>query len=110
MHNEGHPLPLQEPMEEFPSKDQTKKQVRFNVDEALGDDPTLPLDLTTFQVGCTAKEWDNTPSPSIPLSVDPPQPHCSSGHQCHPTHTVGAHPKVPRCSSLWITVLDQKDA
>ena len=32
-------------------KDYMKKQVRFNVDEDLGNDPTMPTDLTTFLVG-----------------------------------------------------------
>ena len=29
------------------------------------------MDLTNFLEGDTAKEWDNTPSPSILLPVDP---------------------------------------
>ena len=48
-----------------------KKQVRFYIDEDLGDDPTLPMDLTNFLEGDTAEEWDNTPSSCIPLTVDP---------------------------------------
>ena len=94
-YTEGWPYPLQEPMEECSPEDWTKKQVRFNVDEDLDNDPTLAMDLTTFQEGNTAEEWDNAPIPSIPLSVDPPQLPCSGGHQCHPTHTGEACLKVP---------------
>ena len=60
-------------MEECAPKDQMKKQVWFNMEEDLSSDPTLPTELTTFLAGVTAKEWDNDPSPSIPLSMDPPQ-------------------------------------
>ena len=47
----------------------TKKQIRFKVEEDLGDNPTLPPDLTTFLVVGMAKEQDDTPSPSIPLPL-----------------------------------------
>ena len=43
--------PLQEPMEEHQPRQQMKKEVRCDVEEELDDDPTLPLDLTTFLVG-----------------------------------------------------------
>ena len=49
---ECHP---HEPMEESAPKDWKKKQVRFEVGEDLGSDPTLPTELTTFLVGCTAR-------------------------------------------------------
>ena len=42
-------------MDECSPKDPVKKQVRFNVEEDLGDDPTLPTDLTTFLQWDTAK-------------------------------------------------------
>ena len=95
MHTEGHSPPLQEPMEECPPKDQTKKQVRFNVDEGMGGDTTLPMDLTTFLVGGTAEEWDNTPSPCTPLSVDAPKPLHSGCQKHHLIHMGRACLKVP---------------
>ena len=94
-------------------EEQMKKQVRFNVDEDFGNDSTLPMDLTTFLVGGTATEWDNTLSPSIPLSVDPPQPPHSKGHQCHPTNTGRGSPKGPHqtlCCSIPISATTQRDA
>ena len=72
-----------------------KKQVRFDTDEELGDNPILPLDLTTFPAGGTAEEQDNAPSPSTPFPMDPLWLPPSKGPQCHPNHTGGAHPKVP---------------
>ena len=66
MHTKGCPPPPQEPVEECLPKDWMKKQVRFNVDEDLGNDPPLPMDLTTFPAGGTAEEWDNAPSPLLP--------------------------------------------
>ena len=72
-----------------------KKQVRFDMDEELGDDPTLPLDLTTFIVGGMAEELDDAPNPSTPLPLDSPQLPPSEGPQCHPTYMGGACPKVP---------------
>ena len=84
-HTKGFP-PQQEPMEGCIPKELVKKQVRFHVDEDLGDDPTLPTDLTYILEGDTAEEWDN---------VDPPQPLCDDGHQHHPTHMGGACLKAP---------------
>ena len=49
-----------------------KKQVRFDVEGDLGDDPTLPQGLTIFLVGDVAKEWDNTPGPYTPVPKDSP--------------------------------------
>ena len=66
MHTKGCPSAPYELLDEYPPKDPVKKQLRFNVDEDLGDDPTLPMDLTTFLEEGIAKEWDNAPSPSIP--------------------------------------------
>ena len=43
-------------MDECTPKDQKKKQVRFNIREDLGSDPTLPTELTTFLVEGMAKE------------------------------------------------------
>ena len=92
--NKDHP-PLQESMEEHPPKQWIKKQVWFNTDEELGDDPTLSQDQTTFLVGGTAEEQDDAPSPSTPLPVDPPGPPTSEGSLHHPTYLGGAHLKVP---------------
>ena len=91
MHTEGCPPLLQEPMDKCPPKDQVKKQIRFYIDEDFGDDPILP----NFLEGDSAKVWDNVPSPSIPLTMDPPQLPCNDGYQHHPTHVGGAHPKAP---------------
>ena len=83
------------PWRSAPPKEQKKKQVKFNVEEDLDSDPTLPTQLTTFLVEGTAKEWDNAPSPSIPLLMDPLQPPHSGGHQHHTFNMGRAHPKVP---------------
>ena len=64
------------------------------MDEDFGDDPTPPTDLTTFLEDGSTKEWYNAPSPCIPLTVDPPQLPHDNGHQLHPTHMGGAHPKT----------------
>ena len=94
-HTKGCPPLPQELMDECPTEDPVKKQVRFHKDEDLGVDPTLPMDLTIFLEGETAEEQDNAQSPSIPLTVDPPQLPCHDGHLCCPTHIGGAHPKAP---------------
>ena len=65
------------------------------MDEDLGDDPTLPMDLTTFLAGGTAEEQDDAPNPSTPLSMDPSLPPPSEGPQGCPIYMGGAHPKVP---------------
>ena len=54
-----------------------------------------------FQVRGTAQEWDNAPSPSNPLSVDPPLLPHSEGPQHYPTHMGGACPKVPATAQPW---------
>ena len=82
MCTKGHPPPLPEPMDECPPKDPLKKQVRFNLDNDVGDDPSLPTDLATF-LGDTAEEWNNTLSPFAPLTMDLPQlPHGNGHQQC----------------------------
>ena len=53
-------------------KQQRKKQVRFDVDGELDDDPTLPLGLTLFLVEGMAEESDDTQRPSTPMPVDSP--------------------------------------
>ena len=70
-HTKEHP-PQQEPMKECTLNDQKKKQVSFDVREDLGSDHTMPMELTTSFAGGTAKEQDNTPGTSTPLSVDLP--------------------------------------
>ena len=84
----------QEPMDECPPKDPVKKQVRFCIDEDLGDDPTLPTDLTNFLEGDSAEEWHNTQSPPFPW---PWIPHSHLAMMATSTipHTGGAHPKAP---------------
>ena len=56
MHTEGLPAPLQQPMQECTPKDWRKKQIRFDIGEDLGIDPTQPMQLTTFLAGGMAKE------------------------------------------------------
>ena len=73
-----------------PAEEKLRKQVRFDVEGELGNDPMFPQGLTLFLVEGTAREWDDAPSPSTPMPEDsqwPPQ-HC-------PTYTGGARPKVP---------------
>ena len=72
-----------------------KKQVRFDVDEELGDDPTLSLCLTFFLEEGMAKEWDDAHSPSTPMPVDSQWLTPSKVPQCHPTYTGGVWPQVP---------------
>ena len=40
----------------------------------MGNDPTLHQDPTLFLAEGMAKEWDDAPSPSTPVSKDSPQP------------------------------------
>ena len=68
-------------------KQQRKKQVSFDMDEELGDDPTLPPGLTLFLAEGTVKEWDDTPSSSTPMPLDSPWLVPSKGPQSHPTYT-----------------------
>ena len=65
-------------MEECPPKQWMKKQVRFKVEEELGNDPTLLLDLTTFLMG------DDAPRPSTPLPL--------GLHGCLPTKAPSTIP------------------
>ena len=51
--------------------------------------------LNLFLAEGVAEEWDDTPSPSTPMSEDSPQLPPTEGPQHHPTHTGGARPKVP---------------
>ena len=79
------------PTEEKPPR---KKQVRFDMDKELGEDPTLLWGLTLFLVEGTTKEWDNAPSPSTPcLWIPMSTP--NKGPQHCPIYTGGARPKVP---------------
>ena len=77
-----------------------KKQIRLNVDEDLGDDPTLPMDLTTFLLGDMAKGWDDAPSPSTPFSVDLPQLPPRKGPQ-HSTTGEANQKVLAKPSSAW---------
>ena len=88
-HTKEHPPP-QEPKEEHPPTEQMKKQARFDVDEDLGDDPTLPTDLTTFLVGALPKSGIMIQAPLIPcpwiphshLIVRDPMPSHPHGQAC----------------------------
>ena len=50
-----------------------KIQVRFEVEEDLGNDPMLPQGLTLFLVEDEVKEWNDTPGPFTPMLEDSPQ-------------------------------------
>ena len=62
------------PTEERPRR----KQVRFDVGEELGDEPTLSTDLTHFLAEGGGPEWDNATSSPTPEPRDPQQPAHSS--------------------------------
>ena len=68
-----------------------KKQVRFDVEGDLGNDPTMALGLTLFLVEGSSEEQDDFPGsmPEESLQLPP-----SEGPQCCPTHTGGARSKV----------------
>ena len=89
---------------------QRKKQVRLDVDEEMGDDPTLPLDLTLFLVEGMAEEQDDTPSSQTPMPVDSSRPPPNEGLQCHSAYMGGAWPKAPLNPLLlnWDPDQDQK--
>ena len=57
-----------------PAEEKPKKQVRFDVEGELGDDPTLPQGLTLFLAEVMAKEQEDAPSPSTPVPEDFPWP------------------------------------
>ena len=69
-----------------------KKQVRFDVDEELGDDPTLPLGLTLLLEESMAEEWDDAPSSLTPMPMDSPQLPPSQDPQHCPAYTGGEQP------------------
>ena len=53
------------------AEEKLQKQVRFKVDEKLGDDPTLAPGLTLLLVDGAAIEQDDTPDPT-PVLIDSP--------------------------------------
>ena len=63
-----------------------RKQVQFEVDEELGDEPDLPSDLAHFLAEGTAHEQRNTPS----SNARTPTPTNSSQHRL--ALTGGAQP------------------
>ena len=76
------------------AEENPRKQVRYEMDEELDDDPTLLLGLTLFLAEDMAAEWDDTPTSSTPMPMDSPWP-------AH--YMVGAWPKVPAKSSAdWL--------
>ena len=80
------------PTEEKPWR---KKQVRFDVDEELGNDHTLPEGLTLFLAEGMAEKWDDASSPYSPLSMDFPWLPPSEDPQCSLTYAGGARPNIP---------------
>ena len=79
-----------------------RKQVRFDMDEELGKDPTLPPDLALFLVEGMAAEWDDAPSSSTPVPMDSPWSAPSENPQSHTTYMGGAWPKVTaKPSAAW---------
>ena len=93
------------PIEERPPR---REQVRFNVDEELGDNPMLALDLFLIIVGGVATEQYDAPSSSTPMSMDSPWPTHSESLQSQPAYTGGAWPKVPaKPSTGWTQLRSQ---
>ena len=78
------PPPQQEPMDECQPKEPVKKQDRFNLDEDLGDDPSLPMDLTTFLEGALPKSGIMLQAPLFPWLCIP--------HSCFMTMATSANP------------------
>ena len=70
-----------------------QRNVRFDINEELGDDPMFPLGLTLFLAEGMATEWDDAPSSST--AMDSPRPTPSKSPQSHPAHMGGAWPYVP---------------
>ena len=76
-----------------------KKQVRFDVEGELGNDPKLPPGLTLFIVEGLAEEEDDAPGPVPEESLQLPP---SEGPQCWPSHTGGARLKaIAHPSPCW---------
>ena len=71
-----------------------KKQVRFDEEGDLDNDPTLPPGLTLFLVEGSVEEWDNTPGTVTPVHEEPLLPPPSKSLQCCHTHTGGVRPKT----------------
>ena len=93
MHTKGCPSTVQEPMDECPPEDLAKKQLSFNLDDDLGDDLSLPMDLSTFLEGAWLKSWI-TPTSSVPMNMDPLQLHHDNDHQYPPIHKGRARLKA----------------
>ena len=51
-------------------KSQRRKQIRFDVDEDLGNDPTLPMGLTLLLAEDMAEKWNDTPCSSTPVPIE----------------------------------------
>ena len=83
-HTEGSP-PIQRPVAECLSLDPVPRQVQFNLDEDLGEAPSLPTDLAN-----TTEEQADTPHHSASLNKGSSQLPHDDGHQHCPTHTRGA--------------------
>ena len=75
------------PIEDRPPR---RKQVRSDVDEELGNDPTLPPGLTLFLAEGMVTLWDDSPSSSTPMPMDSPWPAPSKSPQSHPAYMGGA--------------------
>ena len=70
------------------------KQVGFDVEGDLGDDPMFPLDLNIFLAEGLAEKVDDAQGTVTPMPEESLQPPPSEGPQCCPTHTEGARPKA----------------
>ena len=70
-----------------------RKQVCFEVDKELGDEPNLPMDNTLFLAEGAAPEGSS--APSLPAQLPTP---IKSSQQSHAL-TKGAQPKVPAAPS-----------
>ena len=70
------------------AEEKPRKQVQFEVDEELDDQPSLPTDLVHFLVEGAAPEQSSTPS--LPAQLPAPTKSPQHSH----AWTVGAWPKV----------------
>ena len=76
-------------------EERPKRQVRFNIDDELGSEPTLPPDVTLFLAKGETVEWLNAPISATTGPMDAPQPIPREGPQWSSTPIRGARPKVP---------------
>ena len=90
---------MQQSRAPFLAEECPKKQVRFNLNEELGGEPTLPGGVTLFLSGGEAVEWYTIPTPTTTWPTNTSQPDHEDGPQQSSTSTGGARPKVQSSTS-----------